>query len=220
MQISYYALTDKGPREENEDAYGIYATYSWLVGVVADGVGGNPGGAVASKLAVHEVISFFKNLEDPPQDSLDEALIRANARIRKEQTINPGLSGMATTCTAIMVKDGRLHISHAGDSRAYLFRSGDLVRLTQNHSIESTNILLNALGIRDDVAIDSKVLNLHSKDTILLCTDGLYKVLHHELMEKIITKSEDPEDIAHRLMHQAIKTGLIDNTTLIVVSVD
>ncbi|MCS7284513.1 MAG: protein phosphatase 2C domain-containing protein [Hydrogenobacter thermophilus] len=220
MHLSYYALTHRGPREENEDAYGVYATYSLLVGVVADGVGGNPGGSVASKLAVQEVISFFKSLEKPKPDHLKEALIMANSRIRKEQAINPSLSRMATTCTAVMVKDKKLHISHVGDSRVYLFRNGDLVRLTQDHSMHNTNVLLNALGIKNDVDIDSEVLNLYSKDTILLCTDGLYKVLQHDVMEKIITESKDPEDVAHRLMEQASKKGLIDNTTLLIVSID
>ena len=112
--------------------------------VVADGMGGRASGAIASSLAVNAVRDAFtsKILEGPdePGRVLAESLQAANDAVYQEATSKPELEGMGTTCAAAAVQDGRVFFAHMGDSRIYLFRDGELRRLTEDHSFVAEKV--------------------------------------------------------------------------------
>lgn len=148
MKITAFGGTDTGKkRANNEDAYllndelGLYA--------VADGVGGNEGGEVASRItvetlasSVHDFLdekertppSGFSRALDPSLLALQQAVALANRNIRRERERNSALSDMGTTLTALLFRDNQAFLAHIGDSRAYLLRAGTFKQLSLDHS--------------------------------------------------------------------------------------
>ena len=123
--------TDTGrQRRENEDSAYVRAP----VFVVADGMGGAQAGEVASRLAIE---TFEQGLSESgsPEERLADRVRDANNRIYDRSRTEQGREGMGTTLTAAYLDDAHLAIAHVGDSRAYLFRDGELTRLTQDHSL-------------------------------------------------------------------------------------
>lgn len=205
-------------REKNEDFYLVYTDRDSkkTLAVVADGVGGNKGGDVASRLAVETIVDFYK--KDSNTNILKEAFLRANAVILEKARIM-GLDGMATTCTAVLIKGDNMHLAHVGDSRAYLLRNEDLVRLTSDHALPDTNMLLNALGIKKEFYVEEQTLTLRRGDRILLCTDGLYRYFEHDELERELKRNDLPEKIIDSLIEKALKAGGADNITAILIQV-
>jgi serine/threonine protein phosphatase PrpC len=150
---------------------------------------------------------------------LRDSFLRANLSILREASKNPSLNGMATTCTGVLIKDCFLCLAHVGDSRAYLYRQGDLVRLTEDHSLPNSNVLINALGIKEDFYVETHKLKLMDLDKILLCTDGLYKSLRSEEIEKILSKSKGLQTPVQKLVELALRNGCNDNITVVLLEV-
>src|SRR6266849_8161962 len=133
-------LSDIGcQRTENEDYY-CYAEpeadqdfqKKGRLAVVADGMGGHEGGQVASGIAVDKMRQAFLNgSAEDPYEALLAGLQDAQAAIKEYARENPELTGMGTTCTAAIVRDGQLYYGHVGDSRLYLIRDSTISRLTQ-----------------------------------------------------------------------------------------
>jgi protein phosphatase len=165
--------TDIGQlRENNED---VIVTGD-RPALVADGMGGHPGGEIAAEVVAGMVPAVFTG---ESVDELQAAVRAANWAIRKRAVAQPGLEGMGTTvCAAGLLKTGHVALVNVGDSRAYLFREGSLTHLTQDHSLtaeliergelreeEATQhpyygILTRALGVGSDVEIDRTILAL------------------------------------------------------------
>jgi serine/threonine protein phosphatase PrpC len=159
MKITSFGGTDIGKkRTNNEDAYLL--NDQLCLYAVADGVGGNEGGEVASRMAVETIAASMPDLlgekdrtpptgalskTDPETTALTYALTLANRNIRHEQSIRPELAGMATTMTALLLRKGRLFLAHIGDSRAYLLRSGKFLQLTSDHSFVAEQVRSGAL---------------------------------------------------------------------------
>jgi Protein phosphatase 2C len=173
--------TDVGQlRENNED---VIVTGDRLV-LVADGMGGHPGGEVAAEIVAGLVPAAFTGQS---VDELQAAVRAANWAIQQRAVAQPGLEGMGTTvCAAGLLTSGHVALVNVGDSRAYLFRGGSLTRLTQDHSLtaelidrgelreeEATQhpyygILTRALGVGSDVDIDQTTLAVEEGDRIVL----------------------------------------------------
>jgi PPM family protein phosphatase len=219
MLVMGFGLSEKGPRKKNEDAYKLLIEKDRAIAVVADGVGGNAGGEVASKIAVEEVISYATLSEGDPLNILRDSFLRANLSILREASKNPSLNGMATTCTGVLIKDCFLCLAHVGDSRAYIYRRGDLVRLTEDHSLPNSNVLVNALGVKENFYVETHKLKLMDLDKILLCTDGLYKSLKSEEIEKILSKSKGLQTPVQKLVELALRNGCNDNITVVLLEV-
>src|SRR5262249_23947012 len=147
-------------------------------------------GEVASQLAVE---AFQHGLEDQgsPEERLAERVRAANRQIYDRSRTESGREGMGTTLTAAYLDDSQLAIAHVGDSRAYLFRDGEITRLTQDHSLvdelvrsgkltpeqaaehPQRSIITRALGPEPDVDVDTFTYPVRPNDVLLLCSDGL-----------------------------------------------
>jgi protein phosphatase len=224
--------TDIGQlRENNED---VIVTSDRLV-LVADGMGGHPGGEIAAEVVAGVVPAVFTGQS---VDELQAAVRAANWAIRERAVAQPGLEGMGTTvCAAGLLTTGRVALVNVGDSRAYLFREGSLTHLTQDHSLtaeliergelrkeEATQhpyygILTRALGVGSDVEIDRTTLAVEDGDRIVLCSDGLFNELSDEEIGSALAGDEDVATIVDKLIDRAIAGGGRDNISVVVAEV-
>src|SRR5919204_553152 len=166
--ITSAGLSDIGrKREDNEDAFGAFVPQDpemldrrGRLFVVADGMGGEAAGEIASRTAVEVTLrSYFEDPFVAPADALTRGIQRANAAIYEEAKANPDRKGMGTTCTLIALRGGDAFIAHVGDSRAYLIRGDRIFRLTRDHSLRErgpafAHILTRAVGVRPTVEVD------------------------------------------------------------------
>ena len=229
-------LSIKGPRPENEDA-GFAGPH--LV-AVADGVGGNVGGAVASSLVVDVLTDTAPwSLPGPLDDRLAEAVLAANAALGRAAAATPGLAGMATTLTAVALVGALLVVAHVGDSRAYLLREGRLQQLTKDQTVVQSlvdsglvppgrahthplrSVLLGALHGADDDARHLAVSSCPARpgDRVLVCSDGLSGVVERAMLERVLTEQRRPAEAATRLVRAALAGGTHDNVTVTVADV-
>jgi PPM family protein phosphatase len=234
VNIATGAKTDVGRvREGNEDSYLLHEPLF----VVADGMGGHLAGDVASSTAV-EVIKDEADANparDP--DALAELLRRANAAIWEKAQSDASLRGMGTTCTLVMLEDEHAELAHVGDSRAYLFRNGELSQLTQDHTLvgrlvregrlteqeaeshPQRSIITRALGVDSDVKVDLLSLDLMEGDRLLLCSDGLTAMVDSESIAGVMADEENPQAAADKLVELANGAGGEDNITVLVLDV-
>jgi serine/threonine protein phosphatase PrpC len=231
MALQAVSRSEQGPvRERNEDAV---VTGPRLV-AVADGMGGAPGGEVASSLTIAIVADAFTG------QSVDElaAGVRAANRAVWEHAAATGASGMGTTvCAAGLLDGGRLVVVHVGDSRAYLVRRGELTRITDDHSITGElvrtgelseeeaarhphrNVLTRALGVGPGVDLDSAVHPVEPDDRLLLCTDGLFTEVAAEDIAAVLGSRRDLQATADELIRLALAGGGRDNVSVVVAQV-
>ncbi|HET7439944.1 MAG TPA: protein phosphatase 2C domain-containing protein, partial [Terriglobales bacterium] len=135
--IEVASLTDVGCARENNEDYFCYwepeteeqFAQKGRVAVIADGMGGYEGGQEASRLAVESVLEAYGSAAGDPQAALLAGLQTAHERIREYGSAHPQLSGMGTTCTALALNGEQLHFAHVGDSRLYLVRGREILRL-------------------------------------------------------------------------------------------
>ena len=207
---------------------------------VADGMGGHVGGEVAARVAVETLDRAFERV--PTVDGLREAFSEANAAVWHESLANTDLRGMGTTLTAVALVGGTggrdvLALANVGDSRAYILSEGEMIQVTDDHSLaeermrhgEMTeqeaavhpqrHILTRALGVSDEVDTDMWELQLRTGDRLLLCSDGLTNEVGSDEMAAILREVEDPGEAARRLVEVANDHGGADNITVVVVDV-
>ncbi len=235
------AVTDRGvKRSENQDNF--YISPDDRVFVVADGMGGELGGATASRIAVQSVDELWKH--SPPDLSdkdkihqwLVQAVSNANSAIFSVSAHDPTVHGMGTTIVvAVQSDDNLLHIAHVGDSRAYLLREGKTVVLTQDHSVVMDLLLAGKISLEQfktspfrsyitrcvghntKVEIDKTPVEIRPGDSILLCTDGLTAVLDDEEIGEIATVEPGPEPMCKSLVQKTLDGGAPDNVTVIAI---
>lgn len=230
--------TDAGRvRSNNEDSF--FCDPQQGIFIVADGMGGHNSGEVASSLAVEMVRDFLihkseslKNLPRLKQVIL--ALEAANALVYEKGRAFPKNAGMGTTIVCALSDGNTLTVAHVGDSRLYLFRNGNLVSLTEDHSViqdqirdglisgddaaqsHLKNILTRAIGAAPDVVVDASEHPLFSGDTFLLASDGLMKMLPDQEITNILSLNLDPSKTVSLLISKACNAGGVDNITVIV----
>jgi PPM family protein phosphatase len=221
-------------RDNNEDAYLVDENLGLFI--VADGMGGHNAGQVASRIAVEEIsntISQQLTLGKDPLAAIDDAVTRANRVILDSASWLPEWADMGTTVVIAFVKDGRVTITHVGDSRAYLIRNGNMVQLTEDHSFvaecmkqgwltaeqarthQSRHGLTMALGVEDEVEPETTELSWDGGSCILLCSDGLIDVLDDSDILEIIQKAETPQAGCDTLVQKASERGNKDDVTVI-----
>jgi protein phosphatase len=162
----------------------------------------------------------------------------ANKKIFESAEAHPEQVGMGATVTAAWIDRERLSIAHVGDSRAYLLRSGSLQQLTSDHSLvaeqvrrgiltpseaehsEMQSVLLRALGTQPEVEVDADEHSLFSRDVLLLCSDGLTRMVTEPEIAGTLQAEPSPERAAERLVALANENGGADNVTVVVVRLD
>jgi PPM family protein phosphatase len=167
---------------------------------------------------------------------LSSAVHLANKKIFESAAQHPEQSGMGATLTAVWVQENSLSLAHVGDSRAYILRTGALQQLTSDHSLvaeqvrrgilttaqaeesEMQSVLLRALGANPDVEVDAEEQPLFPRDTLLLCSDGLTRMVMEPEIAGALQSEPDPVKAAERLVALANERGGADNITVIVAS--
>jgi protein phosphatase len=169
---------------------------------------------------------------------LVSAVHLANKNIFSSAEAHPEQSGMGATLTALWIHGNALSIAHVGDSRAYLLRTGMLEQLTSDHSLvaeqvrrgiitaseaeqsEMQSVLLRALGTQSEVEVDSEEQALFPHDVLLLCSDGLSRMVTDPEIAGTLQAETDPQKAAERLIAIANENGGADNISVIVIRLE
>jgi PPM family protein phosphatase len=229
-----YAGTDTGrQRRANEDSHLARAPLF----VVADGMGGAQAGEVASRIAVE---SFEGGLQatSEPEAALAQLTREANARIHELSHSHAEQAGMGTTLTAVYVGEREVSIAHVGDSRAYRLRAGELLRLTEDHSLvdellrqgrltpeealehPQRSVITRALGPEGFVEVDTRSYSAQDGDVYLLCSDGLTTMVPEPRLAELLLAHESLRDAGEALIAAANEAGGRDNITVLLLRVE
>ncbi len=248
MQLRVGAASDKGRvRDLNEDVYLLRADRGLFV--VCDGMGGAPAGEVASQLAADAILEELNRPDtgESVSQSSDEGYLRQTCRLaeavrRSNQCIydraqrDPQQAGMGATVVGAWITDHIASVVHVGDSRAYLWHEHRLERLTRDHSLvesdagadlldrnealqAASNVLVRALGREPDVEVDRTEVPMRPGDYLLLCSDGLTRMVPESLLARAIVEVRDPQRICGYLVEAANRNGGADNVTVVVIEV-
>lgn len=250
LRFESFAISDKGlVKTENQDASLVLEPRSDDRGrpgpslfAVSDGMGGERGGRLAATLAVTTLAGFFANPPAAPGDPddparletlLGQAVLAADAAIRREADLNPEHRYMGATLTVLAVQGTRAVVAHVGDSRLYLWRDGGLAAKTRDHRFldelvaagdmtreeadrhplrHQLDMALGAPGCRPEVS----AFDLAPGDRLILCSDGLTDEIDEAALADALARGLPPEATAPRLVRAALEHGGRDNVTVIV----
>jgi PPM family protein phosphatase len=235
--------TDKGKkRDRNEDSLFVMPLED--IYIVADGVGGQNSGELASSLAVKSIAEYIK--ARPLHDIEDEEALKsyfldciksANQTIYQTAQFSEQNSGMATTAVLLHLTSGNAYIVNVGDSRAYICRDGRINQVTEDHTYVNElvkggsitkeqaeihpqkNMITRALGGEKKILPDFYRLETVKDDIIILCTDGLYGELSEEEICGIAAASDSMSALSKILVQQANRNGGNDNITVICLKI-
>ena len=233
LQLRYAAVSDVGRvRKDNQDSG--YAG-PWLL-TVCDGVGGAARGDIASGTAVQQLRKLD---QEPSEDLLGQvagALHRAHDRIGELVDEDPALDGTSTTATVALFDGVRLGMGHVGDSRAYLYRAGEIIQLTKDHTFVQSlidegritepesrvhphrHLILKALDGIHEADPDLFHVDVAVGDRLLLCSDGASGVLEDPRIADILSTG-GPDFAAVELVRASLEAGSSDNVTCVVADV-
>jgi len=239
-------LSDKGRiRAKNEDSFLIETVpgtrwgSSQLICLVADGMGGQDYGEVASQTAVatfHRQIGYLNEVETA-SDWLNNATREAHTEIKRLYSALNASNGIGSTMVVGLFINDRCFLANVGDSRAYLLRQGTLSRLTRDHSLMEIMLkkklikadevyshprrgeITHFLGQNDEVEADIYQITLQAADVILFCSDGLWEMVRDPDVADILAANADPDQAARMLVDAANQAGGADNITAVVVRV-
>jgi protein phosphatase len=245
LTVRYAGLTDVGRvRQANEDNWAADPEQGLFI--VADGMGGESAGALASKAVVATlpglVRQYLGTLDGLPRGRARRRMTRAIAALStqlRQQTQNePGLEGMGSTVVCVLVRGSLMLVAHMGDSRAYRVRAGRLKQLTKDHSLirllldsgDSTpeeaathparGRLTRNVGMEGEPLPQTQLLELKPGDLLLLCTDGLTGMLSDEQILSVLNEPDSVENRCQRLVDAANHAGGQDNVTVVLLSVE
>ncbi len=241
LELEFAELTDVGKvRENNEDFLGHAApgngaarNQGWLF-AVADGVGGQDSGEVASRIAIETLQSGFREFRahEAPSACLQRLVQTANLKIYETATARRGGSNMCTTIVACLVRYDRVAVAHVGDSRCYLIRRGQAERLTQDHSLvaeqvrmgllseaeaaisDRRNVLSRSLGADMFVNVELNERQVLPGDVLLLSSDGLHGSVTAPEIAAIVGQNGSLGEAAKKLVALALEKDGGDNMTV------
>jgi len=253
VRLLWGRATDAGlKRDHNEDfvegwlytraSGGLVALF-----VVADGLGGQDSGEVASRMATEAVWDSLRDGVWQPiiqgqefePDSLEERVAeaaRAANRVVYDERIARG-SEMSTTLAMALIVDTTAYIANVGDSRTYLWNADGLQRISHDHSLvqrlvdagqitpeevythPQRNLIYQSVGDRPEVQADTFRRPLGVDDRLVLCSDGLWEMVHDDGLEEVLLSEPDPQRACDRLIKNANLAGGEDNITVIIVQV-
>ena len=229
-------------REKNEDACFVIPSHD--VYVVADGVGGNNAGEIASRTAVQGVAEYVTEVPIADCETDEEicsyfidCIASINQQVYKLGHSHKENRGMATTIVLAYLRDGKAYIMNVGDSRAYLLRDNELQQLTEDHTYvnelvrsgvitkeeaethSQRNVITRAIGAEPFVKTDFYRIPIEAGDILMLCSDGLYGEVEEQKLIEILKKDESMSQISNLLVDAAIEGGGRDNITVICLKV-
>lgn len=255
--IAFSAQTDVGlVREGNEDS--LLAHPGADLYVVADGMGGHNCGEVASQFAVEAMMAFYdsdditkrvkaahkqavkqlpKSSRDPSFHALRlrKAAESANISVYRLSQQHEALRDMGTTIVAAAFSGSRLYLANVGDSRVYRMRRGELVQLTEDHSLVNEylkmnmlrpedvetfpykNVIVRAVGLHERVTVDVTWTTVKVGDQILLCSDGLTDLVKDDVIARILDDADSPDEATAALVECAKDAGGHDNITALLL---
>ncbi len=238
------AVTDVGKqRKINEDSYFIYRNENLLGGMVADGMGGQNAGEIASAMATRIIKEYIVNEFDPGMDYMQMgelirlAFIDANERIYNYAKGKPAFEGMGTTATLAIIYKNKLIVAHVGDSRAYIVNGEEISQITKDHSYvqellsrgeitkefadrhPARNYITRAVGTEEILKVDVVISDYHDQ-IILLCSDGLSNMLSNAQITQIVEENENLQSAAEAMIRLANKKGGLDNITAVIFCKD
>jgi protein phosphatase len=201
--------------------------------IVADGMGGHNGGEVASKMVVDCLLKAHPSFGADVGKAFIKTFIKANRQVYRAARRNRSLTGMGTTCTALLVREKQAYCAHVGDSRIYLLRDGVIYRMTEDHTVltekrkkrsnqtsvgnqqEESSVLTRALGINCSVEIDTwpQAFPIKPNDRFLLCTDGLTDLVDDKEIKDTMT-AFPLDEVCRRLVQLAKQRGGFDNISI------
>jgi PPM family protein phosphatase len=229
----YYGSDTGRQRRANEDSLMVRSPLF----VVADGMGGAQAGEVASHVAA-ETFQVGLPGGSEPEAALEELAQAANARIHELSHANAEQAGMGTTLTAVYVGEREVAIAHVGDSRAYCLRDGELLRLTDDHSLvdelmrqgrltpeeavehPQRSVITRALGIEGRVDVDTRSFRGLAGDVYLICSDGLTTMVSEERIAELLRSTPRLRDAGEALIAAANEAGGRDNITVVLLRLE
>lgn len=234
MKITAYGNTDKGKiREENEDMFLVDDDHR--IYAVADGLGGLPEGSLASNIAINNLQQAVNAPEFSGKIDFDKLFNDLNEKVHREGLRISEDIGIGTTLTVLAMNGKKAFIGHVGDCVAYLFRKGQLTKITEDHTMAEemrarykpedvpyipeyfSHTLTRCLGQQG--TIDTAVYKVapQSGDRFLLCSDGITKTLENTELETEISHAGSPYNLVNSLIKAANDRGGPDNSTAIAI---
>jgi protein phosphatase len=249
MRLRAGATTRKGPgRDRNEDVYawqlaqGLFVVCDGMGGTTAGDVASQMAASTILRALRRPAASSPDAGIEPgkgaPQSCrLEMAVRESNRVIYIDAQMNTERAQMGTTVVGAWLHDGIVSIAHVGDSRAYLWRADELAMLTEDHTLlvalkhegldpseqdleaDPRDVLLRVVGGEPDVEIDVVEIPLHAGDYLVLCTDGLSRVVTEAIVNTSISRLRDPQRICDHLVDTALRDGGSDDITVLTVEV-
>jgi serine/threonine protein phosphatase PrpC len=232
--LEAFGVSDPGcVRHNNEDCY-LLSPQTGLY-VVADGMGGAQAGEHASQLAVDTLAGVIAKGEQTNPEMLARAFQEANNRVMSAAASDVNLEGMGTTLVAALESGPEVLIASVGDSRAYVYQSGELIVVTEDqtwvHEVgrrlgidemslrthPMRHVLTMAIGVSPELRVHSYALKPRPGDQILLSSDGLHGVIDATVIAKALAGNGDLESKCRRLIEAAKQAGGPDNITVVLL---
>ncbi len=233
-----YCQTDVGLKRNNNQDF-VYASnhsVGTLAGllIVADGMGGQAAGDLASRLCVETMVDAIQaSTQTGAVRVLAEAIREANRAVSSKAASDPALDGMGTTIVAAVPENGSLIVANVGDSRLYLIDDDRIEQITHDHSLveemvragklkreqarnhPKKNIITRAVGETGDPEVDFFDVALNRGDIALLCSDGLTNMVEDERIFRIVRGSRNLQEAGGRLIEAANRAGGKDNISVV-----
>ncbi len=247
LDVEFTQLSDTGrTRAHNEDYLGYLLPYTpdqlrslGCVFVLADGVGGQEKGEVASQLAVETVLAGFTSGKagEPHKAVLTRAIQSANLKVYEQGSASKAKAGMATTIVACALRADRAVIAHVGDSRCYLVREGRAKVVTRDHTVaaeqmrlgvlsaaeaaESPNRHLLSRSVGNDLVVNVEIdeVQVQKGDVLLQCSDGLHGALLPEDIAAVVVRNGRLHSAAEKLIELANERDGSDNVSVQLIRV-
>lgn len=250
FHLRSFALSDIGlKRKRNEDAYAVYrssceeksANDTDFLFIVADGIGGNACGDLASRIACRRLRTFFQNSRSNGSSSqysrrITSLIHQADSLIRRRAAEDPACVDMGTTLSALVISKSFCLTAHVGDSRIYRLRKDSFSQMTTDHTFVQEmidegelspekalkhplrNMLMHAVGTQEPLEkIEITVSEVAPGDRFLVCSDGLHDLVERDYISNTLKSQDCPEPAAKLLLKAALDNGGKDNITVIVI---
>lgn len=226
----------------NEDRVVVQTGLNGLtLAILADGMGGHQAGDIASQMAIEIIQEQLQTLHAGMsvkewEARMRDAILLANSRIYHEACREQKYHGMGTTVVVAVASRERILISHIGDSRAYKISANGVDQLTEDHSLVNElvkrgqlsreeadqhprrNVLTQALGTEENVAIDTCDVAWSENEMLMLCSDGLTDLIQPQRMNEILRASAELQWKVDKLVESALEAGGDDNITVVLIS--